>query len=172
LRASALVATRDRRIELLERAVRVTATAPARLQHGYALYDLGCALRRANRQVEARGPLRACLDLANAGGATRLAGKSMIELHAAGARPRRAATRGPAALTTAEHQVATLAASGYTNRQIAQRLTLSRRTIETHLAHTYQKLDIHSRAELRGRLLAGTPSGAVAPDGVPDARSG
>jgi DNA-binding CsgD family transcriptional regulator len=148
LRAHAQVAPPAARIEPLDRAVRVTAGTPARLQHAYALFDLGCALRRANRRAEAREPLRAALDLADAGGATRLAGRALIELHAAGARPRRAALRGPTALTTAERQVASLAAHGYTNRQIAQRLTLSRRTIETHLAHAYRKLDIHSRAEL------------------------
>jgi DNA-binding CsgD family transcriptional regulator len=158
LRAGALVAGRGRRIDLLERAVRVTAGAPARLQHAYALHDLGCALRRANHRTEARGPLRAALDLADAGGATRLAGRALTELHAAGARPRRAALRGTAALTTAEQQVVTLAASGYTNRQIAQRLTLSRRTIETHLAHAYQKLNIRSRTELAGFLTSATPS--------------
>jgi DNA-binding NarL/FixJ family response regulator len=51
--------------------------------------------------------------------------------------------------------VASLAANGYTNRQIAQRLTLSRRTIETHLAHAYRKLDIRSRAELAERFPIG-----------------
>jgi DNA-binding NarL/FixJ family response regulator len=138
----------------------VTADAPAQLQHAYALYDLGCALRRANHRTEARGPLRAALDLANTGGATRLASRSLTELHAAGARPRRTALRGPSALTTAEQQVARLAADGSTNRQIAQRLTLSRRTVETHLAHAYQKLDIRSRVELADRLPA-TPAGAA-----------
>jgi DNA-binding CsgD family transcriptional regulator len=154
LRAGALLAPPGRRVELLERAVRVTADAPARLQHAYALYDLGCALRRANRRTEAREPLRGALDLADAGGAARLAARALIELHAAGARPRRTALRGPTALTTAERQVASLAANGYTNRQIAQRLTLSRRTIETHLAHAYRKLDIRSRAELAERFPA------------------
>ena len=111
-------------------------------------------LRRANRRAEARGPLRAALDLADAGGAARLARLALAELHAAGARPRRAALRGLDALTTAERQIAGLAAQGFTNRQIAERLALSRRTVETHLAHAYQKLDIRSRADLAGLLHA------------------
>jgi DNA-binding NarL/FixJ family response regulator len=152
LRATTLVAARDRRIPLLERAVRVTEGAPARLQHAYALHDLGCALRRANRRTDARDPLRAALDLADAGGAVRLARSALAELHAAGARPRRTALRGLDALTAAERQVAGLAAQGCTNRQIAERLALSRRTVETHLAHAYQKLEISSRAELAGRF--------------------
>ena len=94
---------------------------------------------------QAREPLRAALDLADAGGAARLARLALAELHAAGARPRRAALRGLAALTEAEEQIAALAADGRTNREIAERLALSRRTVETHLAHAYQKLDIRSR---------------------------
>ena len=65
-----------------------------------------------------------------------------------------AALRGLDALTTAERQIAGLAAQGFTNRQIAERLALSRRTVETHLAHAYQKLDIRSRADLAGLLHA------------------
>jgi DNA-binding CsgD family transcriptional regulator len=152
LRASAATAARERRLGLLDRAVRIAAGCAERLQYAYALYDLGCALRRANHRAEAREPLRAALDLAGTGGARRLADRALAELRAAGARPRRVAVRGPGALTSAEKQVATLAARGYTNRQIAERLTLSRRTIETHLAHAYQKLAIHTRAELADRL--------------------
>jgi DNA-binding CsgD family transcriptional regulator len=151
LRAAAR-ADRDRRIDLLDRAVRVTAGTPAGLAHVHALHDLGRALRRAGHRAEARDPLRSALALADAGGAARLSANALAELRAAGARPRRAALRGPDALTGAEQQVATLAAGGYTNRQIAQHLTLSRRTVETHLAHAYQKLGIHSRSELAGHL--------------------
>jgi DNA-binding NarL/FixJ family response regulator len=41
-----------------------------------------------------------------------------------------------------------MAAEGRTNREIAQELFLTRKTVETHLSHTYRKLDISSRAEL------------------------
>ncbi|MBG0560385.1 ATP-binding protein [Actinoplanes aureus] len=148
LRATALVESGPQRIVMLQEAVRVTTGAAARLQHAYALHDLGCALRRANRKAEAREPLLASLEIADAGGAARLAGRARAESHAAGARPRRTARHGMEALTDAERQVVRLATRGLTNRQISERLTLSRRTVETHLAHAYQKLDIHSRAEL------------------------
>ncbi|MEV0897575.1 AAA family ATPase [Actinoplanes sp. NPDC049802] len=152
LRAYALVVSGRRRIDLLERAVRVTAGTTARLQHTRALYDLGCALRRINQRTAARAPLAAALEIADAGGADRLAGLARAELRAAGARPRRAALHGVAALTDAERRVAGLAAHGLTNRQISDRLTLSRRTVETHLAHTYRKLAIRSRTELADAL--------------------
>ncbi|MEU4423039.1 AAA family ATPase [Actinoplanes sp. NPDC024001] len=150
LRASALVSAGADRIALLERAVQATGDGPGRLQYAYALHDLGGALRRANRRGEAREPLRAALEIADAGGAARLAGRALAELRAAGARPRRTARHGMDALTDAERAVVGLATRGLTNRQISEQLTLSRRTVETHLAHAYQKLEIHSRAELAG----------------------
>ena len=77
-----------------------------------------------------------------------LARRAREELNAAGARPRRSALSGPGALTPAEHRVAGLAAHGHGNREIAERLYVTQRTVETHLTHAFQKLDIGSRAEL------------------------
>lgn len=51
-------------------------------------------------------------------------------------------------LTDSELGVARLAAQGLTNRQIGDRLFISRRTVGTHLAHVFQKLEISSRAQL------------------------
>jgi DNA-binding NarL/FixJ family response regulator len=81
-----------------------------------------------------------------------LARRARDELHAAGARPRRSALSGPDALTPAEHRVATLAAQGLANRAIAERLYITRRTVETHLTHAFQKLDIATRADLPAAL--------------------
>jgi DNA-binding CsgD family transcriptional regulator len=75
----------------------------------------------------------------------------------AGARPRRAALSGCDALTAAERRVATLAAEGLTNRQIAQALFVTTRTVETHLTHTFAKLDLTSRDELAAALWPATP---------------
>jgi DNA-binding CsgD family transcriptional regulator len=152
LRTEAMVAPRRERVALLERAVAVSAESQAQLEHCRALVDLGAALRRAGRRADARDPLRRALDLANRGGAVRLARRAHEELRAAGAKPRRAALSGPESLTGAEHRVATLAAQGHTNRQIAQALFVSRRTVETHLAHAFQKLGVSGRDELASRL--------------------
>ena len=62
------------------------------------------------------------------------------------------------ALTVSERRVADLAARGLTNREIAQTLFLATRTVETHLAHTYQKLAIGGRRELAARLGPAVPA--------------
>ena len=72
--------------------------------------------------------------------------------------------RGRDALTASELRIAQMAATGATNRQIAQSLFLTMRTVETHLTHAYRKLDIDSRAELAGAL--GREAGAEATPGT------
>jgi DNA-binding CsgD family transcriptional regulator len=63
------------------------------------------------------------------------------------ARPRRPAT-GWEALTDAERRVAQLVARGLANGEVAERLYVSRYTVETHLKHVFAKLGVSSRAEL------------------------
>jgi DNA-binding CsgD family transcriptional regulator len=79
------------------------------------------------------------------------------ELVSSGAKPRRLVITGLDALTGSERRVADLAAEGMTNRQIAQSLFVTEKTIEGHLAHAYRKLDITTRSELR-RALASSSS--------------
>ena len=62
------------------------------------------------------------------------------------------ALTGREALTPTEGRVANLAAQGHSTPEIAQALFVTPKTVETHLAHTYQKLDIHTRAELTHAL--------------------
>ena len=147
-----LARTMTEPIPHLERAVELLAGSPARLEHTRALVALGAALRRANRRAEARAPLRRALEQADRGGMLLLARRAREELNAIGARPRRSALSGPGALTPAEHRVARLAAQGHGNRAIAERLYVTQRTVETHLTHAFQKLDIRSRAELAAAL--------------------
>ena len=87
----------------------------------------------------------------------RLATRARSELGACGARPRRSAVTGIESLTPAERQVADLAGAGHSNREIAQRLYVTRRTVETHLTHVFAKLGISGRAELVELVAHATP---------------
>jgi DNA-binding CsgD family transcriptional regulator len=154
LRALARTASREEAIHVLEQAVDLLSTSPAQLEHVRALVDLGAALHRTNRRAAARTPLRCALDLADRGGMRRLARRARHELQAVGARPRRNAISGIDSLTPAEHRVATLAAQGHSNPQIAQQLYITRRTVETHLTHVFQKLNLSTRADLTTRFAS------------------
>lgn len=57
-------------------------------------------------------------------------------------------TIGPGALSRREREVALLASRGETAAEIAGRLVISERTVETHLASVYAKLGVRSKAEL------------------------
>jgi DNA-binding NarL/FixJ family response regulator len=59
---------------------------------------------------------------------------------------------GADALTASERRVARMAAEGMTNREIAQALFVTMRTVEVHLTHAYQKLGISSREKLPAAL--------------------
>ncbi len=148
-------------IELLTEAVSVLRRSPARLELARALIDLGAAQRRAGSRASAREVLREGLDLAHAMGGLALAERARRELVVAGGRPRRDATRGRDALTPSELRVAQLAAGGQTNRQIAQALFVTQRTVENHLTSTYAKLGISSRPELPTALAGGRPASRV-----------
>ncbi len=152
LRVLGLAGRGKRGLELLHEAVATGEGHPTRLEHVRALLDLGAALRRANQRVAARKPLRRALDLSHAGGASALEQRARTELTACGARPRRAMLSGVESLTPSERRVAEVAAKGLTTRQIAEALFVSPKTVEFHLRHIYQKLDISSREAL-GRLL-------------------
>lgn len=148
LRTHALVAAGGPAIAELEEAVALLASSPARLAEARAQVELGAALRRANHRAAARDPLRRGLDLALHCGAVGLARRAETELRATGAKPRRLELTGVAALTPSERRVAQLAAGGATNREIAQELFVTLRTVEGHLSNTFRKLDVSSRGEL------------------------
>jgi DNA-binding NarL/FixJ family response regulator len=71
-----------------------------------------------------------------------------------GAKPRRQALSGAASLTPSERRVAAMAADGMTNRDIAQSLFVTPKTVEVHLSAVYRKLDIGSRTQLGAALAA------------------
>ncbi|MEA2439835.1 MAG: hypothetical protein QOH76_1259 [Thermoleophilaceae bacterium] len=148
LRAAALVEGGDGAVDLLREAVVVLADSPAPLEHGRALTDLGACLRRGGHRSDAREPLRLGLDLARRCGSTVLEERAHAELIAAGARPRRLALSGWDSLTASERRVARLVTEGLTNREIAERLFVSEKTVEGHLGNVYRKLEIGSRTQL------------------------
>jgi DNA-binding CsgD family transcriptional regulator len=155
LRVLGLVEEGPRRIEFLADAVATLEPSFARLELARALGDLGAAIAADGRPAEARPHLARALELAGALGASALADRLLGRLVDAGGRPRSPSRRGVDGLTPAERRVAELAAAGLTNRQAAQELFLSEKTIETHLASTYRKLAIRSRAQLAGALGRG-----------------
>jgi DNA-binding CsgD family transcriptional regulator len=89
--------------------------------------DLGASLRRAGQRADSREILRPALDLAHRCGAPALTERTRTELIAAG---------------------------GLHNRDIAQHLFITTRTVEDHLTHAYQKLAITSRDELHNALAS------------------
>ncbi len=137
----------------LRAAVRLGSESPPRLETIRALIDLGAALRRENHRSEAREWLERGADMAARGGAVALSERARVELAATGARPRREALlSGPASLTPSERRIAELAATGQSNREIAQALFVTPKTVEYHLRNTYRKLDIQTRQELAEAL--------------------
>ena len=158
LRAAGLVEAGERGLALLEEAVGVVENSPAKLEHAKSRTELGAALRRANRRAEAREHLRQAVELATICGATALVERAERELLATGARPRRVALSGVASLTPSERRIAEMAAEGPTNREIAQTLFITQRTVEVHLTSIYRKLAITSRSQLAAALTGAAPS--------------
>jgi DNA-binding CsgD family transcriptional regulator len=159
LRGAGLIQRSNTGLQMLAESVDVLSSSGARLEYARAQYEFGAALRRLGRRADAREPLRQALDLAVQTGANMLADRARGELVAAGARPRRDRIEGRDALTASERRVADLAIQGLSNREIAQSLFLSRRTVETHLTHVYRKLDVTDRAGLSAALRDSGASG-------------
>jgi DNA-binding CsgD family transcriptional regulator len=156
LRAAGLVAGEERGEELLREAIEVLAGPDTQLEQARAQTDLGALLRRGNHRVQARQLLRQALDIAHHVGAAALAKRAETELRATGAKPRRVQLTGLEALTASERRIAELAAQGLTNREIAQTLFITSRTVEGHLTHVFYKLDVKTRTGLAAALASPT----------------
>jgi DNA-binding CsgD family transcriptional regulator len=156
LRVCGLLADPRDRIALLEQSVATLEPTPMRLELAHSLTELGAALRRGGARTAARQPLRRALDLAHRCGAKPLAERAREEALAAGARPRRPWTTGVQALTPSELRVARLAAEGMGNRDIAQALFITTKTVSDHLSSAYRKLNIASRDQLPKAMTAHT----------------
>ncbi|MBW8480740.1 helix-turn-helix transcriptional regulator [Actinomadura parmotrematis] len=146
-----------------ERAFRLAAVDPAAeqwpLDRARARLDYARWLRRRRRPLDARPLLAAALDAFTRLGAAPQAAEAAAELRASGvptAAPAGPSGAGPlAALTAQQQQIVRLAATGLSNREIADRLTLSPRTIGSHLYQAYPKLGVSSRHQLRDIVAGG-----------------
>ncbi|MGH2959660.1 MAG: helix-turn-helix transcriptional regulator [Solirubrobacterales bacterium] len=134
----------------IEESVAILKDSAAILEYGWSLAALGTALRHERKGVEAREPLGEALEIAARAGAIGLERHVKDEIAATGAAPRVTDFQGMAALTPSEKRVAGLAVEGMTNREIAQSLFVTPKTIEVHLSNVYRKLDVKSRRELPG----------------------
>ncbi|MCX5448319.1 helix-turn-helix transcriptional regulator [Streptomyces nigrescens] len=152
LRATGTVTDGLRGLDMLAEAVTVLRTTPARLELARACHDFGVALLRRDDKRGARGALRDGLDLAVGCGATALAARLEERLHLAGGRVARSGSQGIRGLTAGEERVCTLAAQGFSNKQIAELLVVSLRTVETHLTGAYRKLGITGRPQLAAAM--------------------
>ncbi|MCY1141151.1 LuxR C-terminal-related transcriptional regulator [Actinoplanes sp. Pm04-4] len=119
------------------------------LAHTELLY--GRHLRRRRRPAEARDHLRRAVEHFHRFDAQPWAEQAARELRAAG---ERIGPVGRAPLTAQQERIAGLVAEGATNREVAQQLHLSPRTIDHHLRNVFARLGVRSRTEL-ARLLAG-----------------
>jgi DNA-binding CsgD family transcriptional regulator len=150
-RSTALMAPPDQAGQLYQESIdtlhRTTATAD--LARAYLLF--GEWLRRNHRPADARDHLQAALDLFTSMGAIPFARRARSELRAAGASP--AARQTPnSSLTARESQIASMAAAGYANQEIADRLFITTHTVEYHLKKVFRKLGIASRRQLRDKV--------------------
>ena len=142
------MADRENAIPLLTEAVEILDDRESEFALAEVLVDLGSAVRRHGRRREARAPLKRGLSLAQECGALPLVGRAEMELQACGATPRGQVVTGMDSLTPSEWRVAQLAAAGNGNREIAQSLFVTEKTVEKHLGNAYRKLGVTTRSQL------------------------
>jgi len=152
LRTAGLAIGGDEGLELLREALAVLERSSARLELAHALADLGAELSRSGLRTEGRDAQRRAISLAGQCGAVALAESAMAGLHAGPGRRARMELTGTGALTAAEWRVCRQAADGQTNREVAQALFVTEKTVERHLSSAYQKLGIRSRFQLASAI--------------------
>jgi DNA-binding CsgD family transcriptional regulator len=150
--AAAMAAADSDHQDLFERALLVPDADRwpfdlARIQLAY-----GERLRRTQSPSDARTHLSAAIDAFDAVGARPWAERACNELRATGIHRERPDSAADASLTAQQRQIALFAAAGLSNKQIAERLFLSPRTVGYHLHQVFPKLGVTSRAALRDAL--------------------
>ena len=156
LHAAALTMDGTQRLEGLQEAEVVLGKAGAALDRAECLIDLGRALGERGRTAVGRESLDRAIAVAHGLGAEAVAGRARDALVRLGGRPRRTAVAGVAALTPAERRVAELASTQRSNREIAEELFVTEKTVENHLTAVYRKLAISSRAQVASAIVRGS----------------
>jgi DNA-binding CsgD family transcriptional regulator len=156
LRVQALVGPPEERWDGLQAALAAAAQSGARLEHARVLLDVGAMIRASGQRAAAREPLLEALTLASRCGALTLERRARAELAAIGVRSGAGDRGGADSLTPSERRVVELAAAGGTNREIAQTLFVTEKTVETHLGRAFRKLNVSSRRQLRDVLASET----------------
>ena len=141
-------------VDRLIEAVELLDRSPARLARAWAEYRLGRALLETDRVTDARKRLHRAGDLAGRCGSGLLGILARDLLIDAGGRPRWPAESAVDRLTGSERRVASLAADGASNREIAETLFVTPRTVETHLTSVYRKLGVTARNDLPAVLAS------------------
>jgi DNA-binding CsgD family transcriptional regulator len=149
LRAAGIVAGPEEGLALLAEAVAVLERSLGALEHARALDDHGLALAAGGAVAEAQPLLTAGHALAIRCGAAAVAQRAGSQLPSPG---ETAAAAVHPALTPSEQRVARMAADGMTNRDIAQALFVTQKTVEMHLGNVYRKLGVSSRRGLPAAL--------------------
>jgi DNA-binding NarL/FixJ family response regulator len=163
LTSAAALAEHGESIGLLKEAIAVLEQCPARLELARAVEALGVALSQAGQRDPGRQAFRRALQLALECRASGLAERTRARLAAGGGRPPRLWLTGVRSLTPSERRVAQLAARQLTNRQIAETLNVTEKTVEAHLSRVYRKLQASSRWQLMAKL--GDPAAESSPAG-------
>ena len=152
--------------EILDAAVMAYARGSRPLELALTCEEAGTAFARQDMADRARPLLDQAIEIYERLGAARDLARAEAVLRAAGIRRGRRGTRGRPrtgwlSLTPTEHTIAALVADGLSNPQIGDRLYVSPRTVQTHLAHVFAKLDITSRARLAAEVTQrrGEPPG-------------
>ncbi|WP_245771832.1 helix-turn-helix transcriptional regulator [Actinacidiphila guanduensis] len=154
---AALVAKDDDAVEAFDRALGLPRVQEWPFDAARVRLLYGERLRRIRAAGEARAQLEPALAIFEELDAAPWAARAERELRAAGRmRRNRSSTPGSAGLTPQEMEIARLAASGMTNKQIAEQLFLSPRTVSTHLYQIFPKLGITKRAALRDAIGSDT----------------
>ena len=160
-RCRGLIAADDDLDAHFEEALALHGHDPVPFEQARTQLAYGERLRRARRRTEARGHLRLAAEGFDALGSRMWGERARAELRASGQHlgPGIAATIDE--LTPQELQLARIVAGGATNREAAQALFVSPKTVEAHLGAIYRKLGMRSRTELASRLATESP-GTVA----------